>query len=98
MTGADQLTPPSTPSDPPSRISTNKAPLHGVRVIGLESFIAAPFASRLVADVGAEVIRIAESRRSRASSACSDPNVNELKGWQVHARRLTTIWMLTRQL
>ncbi|OZC87385.1 hypothetical protein CH254_15590 [Rhodococcus sp. 06-412-2C] len=50
-------------------MSTKKAPLHGVRVIGLGSFIAAPFASRLVADFGAEVIRIAESRRSRASSA-----------------------------
>ncbi|WP_104182070.1 CaiB/BaiF CoA-transferase family protein [Arthrobacter sp. B0490] len=39
-------------------IEGNSLPLHGIRVLELGSFIAAPFAARLFGDFGAEVIKI----------------------------------------
>lgn len=51
--------------------TTENGPLHGIRVIELGNFIAAPFASRLFADFGAEVIKIER------------PGVgDELRGWR----------------
>lgn len=38
--------------------TANKGPLHGITVLELGNFIAAPFATRLLADFGAEVIKI----------------------------------------
>lgn len=50
---------------------SQNGPLHGIRVIELGNFIAAPFASRLFADFGAEVIKIER------------PGVgDELRGWR----------------
>ncbi|MCZ4563768.1 CoA transferase [Rhodococcus sp. IEGM 1401] len=52
-------------------ITTENGPLHGIRVIELGNFIAAPFASRLFADFGADVIKIER------------PGVgDELRGWR----------------
>ncbi|KQU55558.1 CoA-transferase [Rhodococcus sp. Leaf278] len=52
-------------------MTTENGPLHGIRVIELGNFIAAPFASRLFADFGAEVIKIER------------PGVgDELRGWR----------------
>ncbi|MGF0311151.1 CaiB/BaiF CoA transferase family protein [Rhodococcus sp. IEGM1428] len=52
-------------------IATENGPLHGIRVIELGNFIAAPFASRLFADFGADVIKIER------------PGVgDELRGWR----------------
>lgn len=52
-------------------INTENGPLHGIRVIELGNFIAAPFASRLFADFGADVIKIER------------PGVgDELRGWR----------------
>lgn len=48
--------------------TTENGPLHGIRVIELGNFIAAPFASRLFADFGAEVIKI-ERPASETNSA-----------------------------
>ncbi|QII04530.1 CoA transferase [Rhodococcoides fascians A25f] len=51
--------------------TTENGPLHGIRVIELGNFIAAPFASRLFADFGADVIKIER------------PGVgDELRGWR----------------
>ncbi|KZE98717.1 CoA transferase [Rhodococcus sp. 05-2254-4] len=52
-------------------MTTENGPLHGIRVIELGNFIAAPFASRLFADFGADVIKIER------------PGVgDELRGWR----------------
>nr|WP_217901743.1 MULTISPECIES: CoA transferase [unclassified Rhodococcus (in: high G+C Gram-positive bacteria)] len=52
-------------------MATENGPLHGIRVIELGNFIAAPFASRLFADFGADVIKIER------------PGVgDELRGWR----------------
>ncbi|HEY5854359.1 MAG TPA: CoA transferase [Aldersonia sp.] len=51
--------------------TAENGPLHGIRVLELGNFIAAPFASRIFADFGAEVIKIER------------PGVaDELRGWR----------------
>ncbi|WP_328814127.1 CaiB/BaiF CoA transferase family protein [Rhodococcus sp. NBC_00297] len=57
----------------PSDEETGNGPLHGFRVIELGNFIAAPFASRLFADFGAEVVKI-----ERPDGG------DELRGWRRH--------------
>ncbi len=56
-----------------SDLSVNaRPPLEGVRVLELGNFIAAPFAARIFADFGAEVIKI---ERPDAG--------DELRGWRL---------------
>jgi formyl-CoA transferase len=50
------------------------APLAGVRVLELGNYIAAPMAARLLADFGAEVIKIERA-----------PDGDELRRWRLHA-------------
>ena len=49
-------------------------PLHGLRVLELGNYIAAPTAGRLLADFGAEVIKIERPRTG-----------DELRNWRLHA-------------
>ena len=50
---------------------SDTGPLHGIRVLELGNFIAAPFAARIFADFGAEVVKI------------ESPTVgDELRGWR----------------
>ena len=42
---------------------TSRGPLHGVRVVEMGQLIAIPFAMKLLADMGAEVIRLESTRR-----------------------------------
>lgn len=63
MTLHDSSSPPrndhgSTPADDTGQRDSSNGLLSGVRVLELGNFIAAPFASRLLADFGAEVIKI----------------------------------------
>lgn len=51
-----------------------EAPLKGVRVLELGNFIAAPTAGRLLADFGAEVIKVERPRTG-----------DELRNWRLHA-------------
>jgi formyl-CoA transferase len=57
----ERPTPP--PTDPGASIETGVGPLAGVRVIELGTLIAGPFAGRLLADMGAEVIKVEHPRR-----------------------------------
>ena len=49
-------------------------PLEGVRVLELGNFIAAPFAARIFADFGAEVIKIEKPELG-----------DEVRDWRTHA-------------
>ncbi len=49
------------------------APLAGIRVVELGNFIAAPFATRIFADFGAEVVKIERPETG-----------DELRGWRRH--------------
>ena len=55
-------------------IDTTVAPLHGVRVLELGNYIAAPTAGRLLADFGAEVIKVERPRTG-----------DELRNWRLYA-------------
>ena len=55
-------------------IDNTVAPLHGVRVLELGNYIAAPTAGRLLADFGAEVIKVERPRTG-----------DELRNWRLYA-------------
>jgi formyl-CoA transferase len=55
-------------------IDNTAAPLHGVRVLELGNYIAAPTAGRLLADFGAEVIKVERPRTG-----------DELRNWRLYA-------------
>ena len=46
------------PKEPPQNPNPTKLPLEGVRVIELANWISAPFAATLLADFGADVVKI----------------------------------------
>ncbi|HEV2581999.1 MAG TPA: CoA transferase [Ktedonobacteraceae bacterium] len=64
----------------------NKPPLAGVRVLELGSFVAAPLAARMLADFGAEVLKVEPPRRG-----------DELRGWgtmvPTRAGRISAWWL-----
>ncbi|WP_338665730.1 CoA transferase [Pararoseomonas sp. SCSIO 73927] len=53
--GPDSAGPTTSPDGPPQ---DSRLPLSGLRVVELGHYIAAPFATRLLADLGAEVIKV----------------------------------------
>ena len=73
----------------PSSVEAPRPPaggaLQGLRVLELGSLIAGPFATRLMAEFGADVVKV--ETPSRGGDACGDP----LRGWrQMHAG--TSLW------
>ena len=42
---------------------TNRAPLAGIRVVEMGQLIAIPFATKMLADMGAQVIRLESTQR-----------------------------------
>ena len=77
----EDMTLASTPSDQP-RIEYSEGPLAGLRVLELGSLIAGPFATRLLAEFGAEVIKI-------ETPGGGDP----LRNWRYVDRRTgTSLW------
>ena len=55
-----------------------KRPLEGVRVIGLEQYMAGPYCTMLLADAGAEVIKI--ERPKQGDPRRSLPPVSDREG------------------
>jgi len=62
-----------------------KAPLEGLRVLELGHFIAAPFCTRLLADLGADVIKV-EPRAGDPVRQWGEPVDGHSLWWSVHGR------------
>lgn len=65
-------------------------PLAGLRVIELGHFVAAPFCARLLADLGAEVIKVEPPTGDPVRSWGSQKNGNSI-WWSVHGRNKQTV-------
>ena len=73
----------ATPAQPAAR--TGPGPLAGLRVVELGSLIAGPFATRLMAEFGADVVKIESPAQG------DDPGGDPLRTWrQLHAG--TSLW------
>ncbi|PWW32374.1 crotonobetainyl-CoA:carnitine CoA-transferase CaiB-like acyl-CoA transferase [Cytobacillus oceanisediminis] len=60
----------------------NKKPLEGIKVVELGAFIAGPFASRLLGEFGAEVIKV------------ESPKGDQLRTWGPHAPGQDSYWSM----
>ncbi|MBI4639438.1 MAG: CoA transferase, partial [Candidatus Tectomicrobia bacterium] len=56
-----------------------KVPLHGIRIVDLTWYLAGPQATRILADCGAEVIKV-EHKDRRDQSRLHEPLVGEKRG------------------
>ena len=54
------------------------SPLKGIRIIAVEHFVAGPYGSMLLADWGAEVIRIERTYRFLKSECVSSEDIEEI--------------------
>jgi len=79
--GAEQTDAATTGPAPQTTAQGPAAPLSGVRVLELGSLIAGPFAGRLLADFGEEVIKIEDPRR-----------LDPLRDWGQARRDGETLW------
>ncbi len=76
MTAADEVLECwSTPAygDSPGRALTGSLPLAGVRIVDFTHVLAGPFATRLLADLGADVIKVQTERRAQGPYANEFP-------------------------
>ncbi len=71
----------------------NSGPLSGLRVIELGHFIAAPFCTRVLADMGAEVIKVEPPRRGDPVRTWGDIPDDETDSvwWSVHGRNKKSV-------
>ncbi|MEU6572641.1 CaiB/BaiF CoA-transferase family protein [Streptomyces sp. NPDC046805] len=65
----------------PSQTPLDGGPLRGIRVLELGNFIAAPMAGRLLADFGAEVVKVERPRTG-----------DELRRWRLHGGDTSLLW------
>ncbi len=63
----------SEPKLPPAKLPLAKLPLEGIRVLDSTYVFALPYAGGLMADFGAEVIKIEGPSRPRRFPGCSAP-------------------------
>jgi formyl-CoA transferase len=63
-----------------------RGPLNGLRVLELGHFIAGPFAARLLADLGAEVIKVEPPRGGDPARGWGEAVDGKSLWWSVHAR------------
>jgi len=68
----------------------DKGPLHGYRILELGQYIAAPFASRLLGDLGADVIKI-EAPTGDPIRLWGEQYNGQSLWWSVHARNKRSI-------
>ena len=83
----------------PGELNDTKAPLAGVRVLELGSFVAAPMAARILADFGADVIKVEPPGRGdelRAWGTMVPTRTGTISAWwlsQARNKRLITLDM-----
>lgn len=70
---------------------TALGPLHGLRIIELGHFVAAPFAGRLLADLGAEVIKVEPPSSGDPARQWGAMAGNRSIWWSVHARNKKSV-------
>src|SRR4051812_45172598 len=93
----NEVSPPAAPSQrPASADRTVRGPLNGLRVIELGHFIAAPFATRVLADLGAEVIKVEPPDGDPARDMGQSVDGRSI-WWSVHARNKKCITLNLKQ-
>jgi crotonobetainyl-CoA:carnitine CoA-transferase CaiB-like acyl-CoA transferase len=94
----NEVSPPTArPSQrPASADRTVRGPLNGLRVIELGHFIAAPFATRVLADLGAEVIKVEPPDGDPARDMGQSVDGRSI-WWSVHARNKKCITLNLKQ-
>lgn len=78
------------PRDENNTLGTKGGPLDGIRVIELGHFIAAPFCARLLADLGAEVIKVEPPSGDPVREWGLKKDGNSI-WWSVHGRNKQTV-------
>lgn len=68
-----------------------KKPLEGIRVLELGNFIAAPFAGKLMADFGAEVIKVEDPKSGDSLRGWFAMHGDTSLTWYVHARNKKSV-------
>jgi crotonobetainyl-CoA:carnitine CoA-transferase CaiB-like acyl-CoA transferase len=68
-----------------------KKPLEGIRVLELGNFIAAPFAGKLMAEFGAEVIKVEDPKKGDSLRHWFSMHEDTSLTWYVHARNKKSV-------
>ena len=74
-----------------------KKPLEGIRVLELGSFVAAPFAGKIFAEFGAEVIKVEDPKKGDPIRNWSVMHGDTSLWWYVHARNKKSVTIDLRQ-
>ena len=73
-------------------------PLHGVRVIELAGIGPAPFCSMMLADLGAEIVRIERASAQRSESPPPDPLLRNRRSIALDLKNATAIEVVLKLL
>ena len=76
---------------PENKNSSRKGPLDGLRVIELGHFIAAPFCTRILADLGAEIIKVEPPGKGDPVRSWGEMIDGRSLWWSVHGRNKKSV-------